>query len=153
MIYQKHKCGHGLCTLWIVTGHISGYYGGEPVSAYSTPATPWRWFFILSALTALIQISLILYRRINSKRLTTLQKLVVTLSDNLVNAKMEWKTFFLSCMLIACIGVAGQLIWKRKEVDYKSEVLPSGLVTYTVGLLFFQVRPFAINPALRYISR
>ena len=137
----------------IVRGHISGYFGGKAVSAYTTPATPWRWFFIVAGLTALIQMSLILYRKLKSRRLTTKQRLVVTLADNLVNVN-GMKTFFLSCIFLTVIGVANQLMWRLggKEVDYNIELLPKALMTYSFGLLFFQIRPFFINPALRCVS-
>ena len=145
MIYRKRMV--------IVEGHISGYFGGKAVSASTSPATPWRWFFMVAGVTALIQTSLIIYRKLKSRRLTTQQRLVVTLADNLVNVN-GMKTFFLGCIFLTVVGVANQLMWRLggKEVDYNIELFPKSLMTYSFGLLFFQLRPFFINQALRFVK-
>ena len=146
MVYYKH--------MWIVEGHVSGYFGGKALKEEGrlSPATPLRWFFILVGLTTIIQISLIIYRKLKSSKLTTQQTLVVTLADNLVNVN-GMKTFFLGCIFIAALGVASHLIWRLggKEVDYDIELIPKAQMLSSFGLIFFQLRPFFLNPALRCV--
>ena len=144
MVHSKH--------MWIVEGHVSGYFGGPPVAEFTSPPTPWRWFFICVGLTSIVQISLIIYRKLKSRKLTTQQRLVVTLADNLVNVN-GMKTFFLGCIFITVLGMANHLIWRlgRKEVDYDIVFFPKALMTLSFGLIFFQLRPFVLNPALRYV--
>ena len=141
MIYCKH--------LVIADGHISGYFGGEAVAEYSTPATFLWWPFIILGLTALVQVSLTIYKKLKSRKMTTLQRLKNTLAENLVNVN-GMSTYALSCTAVIIIFVANVLFI---DVDCNMDLLPKSLMIESFSLLFLQVRPFISNPAFRCVKK
>ena len=141
MIYCKH--------LVIADGHISGYFGGKSVAEYTTPVTPLRWPFIILGLTALIQVSLTIYKKLKSKKMTTLQRLTNTLAENLINVN-GMIIYALSCTAVILVFVANVFFM---DVDYDIDLFPKSLMIESFFLLFLQLRPFIINPALRWVLK
>ena len=139
MIYRKR--------LVIAEGHISGYFGGEAVCEFTTPVTLYRWGFIALGGTALIQVTLAVYKRLKASQLTTLQRLTNTLAENLVNVNGMMSSA-LSCTAVILVFVLNTVFFK---VDYNMNLLPKSLINESFFLLFLQLRPFIINPALRWI--
>ena len=131
--------------LVLAEGHISWYFGGKAMCEHTSPVTLLRWPFILAGLTAVTQVSLLFYKLLKSKKLTTQQRLLVTVADNLINVN-GLKTFGLACAAIILGALLNMFLW---EVDYNTKIFPKSLLYHSTFLLFFQIRPFFLNPALR----
>ena len=126
-------------------GHMAIYFGGHKIKPLLSKWTPYsRWFLINCFLTSLFQIILFVYKTIKSKRLTRQQSLKSVLVGNFLNINsMATTTFSVLSVLFVLI--------RDKFIEYKSDEnsLPDDIISAFIILLFFQLRPFFKNHALR----
>ena len=128
-------------------GNWAAYFGGsELLALLDSPDFFWRWHLVNSAVSAVLQITLLLIKTLKARNLTSQQAHMYVLVGNLLNVNGILTSIAMtSCFLFFYVLINNQYF----ELSYDDTLPPPSILVMTICLLVIQWRPFFNNHALR----
>ena len=128
-------------------GDWATYFGGsELLAQLDCPDFFWRWHLVNSAISAILQISLLLIKTLKSRNLTSQQAHMYVLLGNLLNVNGILTSIAMTSSFLFFYVLINNHYFELSNDD---TLPPLSILSMTLVLLVLQWRPFFNNHALR----